>query len=179
MNTTENLRFSVLCAPLARVDRRTLSQAWYSALYHDHSQARHAPLHGAAISAPCAASSASSMPMSQAAKPASVRRAQLPEPALPRLPAIDRRARQSPLARRIERRLCRKPLPSHTAATFRVGPKGRVRLLVRAAGSEVRLIAICAAEVRGQVGAALAQARYALAARGIRLDGRVQGDATP
>ena len=64
-----------------------------------------------------------------------------------------------------------------TGATFTLeGARGserfRVRVLVRADGERVCLIALCSQALRATVAAALAQARYALASRGMTIVAR-------
>ena len=86
----------------------------------------------------------------------------------------ERRQARCALARRIERTLLR----ANTApksATFRIsGVPGRVHVMVREGARGPQLIAVCSRGARAHVAAALQQARYALAARGIALDAQLR-----
>lgn len=90
----------------------------------------------------------------------------------------ERRAPLLPLARKIALFVLR-PRRKMSGATFTIdGARGRVRVLVRADGNRLRLIALCAEPMKATVSAALAQARYALAARGANVSARVwEGEA--
>lgn len=173
MTIAEHLNFSIVSAPLAQVDRRALSQAWYSALYGDGARAAQAkpapqrgtmpdeprdlPRHEAATARPPARDVRFAVKRDAAVLPKTV--AVLPE----------RRSARSPLARRIERRFLH-PSAKPSAATFALdGAAGRVQILLKGAGPNVQLVAICAPAARAQVCAALAQARYNLASRGLAL----------
>jgi hypothetical protein len=172
MTITEQLQFSVLTTPVAALDRRALSQAWYSALYgstgarsEKHFSGPLREIAGArtACGVPAATASASlEGARSRAGSVAS--RAQI-EGTTP-----DRRAPRSALARKIERAFLR-PRAARGKASFTIeGDGGRVHVLLRSQGTRLKLIAICPPKSRSQVASALAQARYALALRGIDLD---------
>ncbi|MGZ3499448.1 MAG: hypothetical protein ACXWNK_11345 [Vulcanimicrobiaceae bacterium] len=179
MTITEHLEFSVLTAPLASVDRRTLSQAWYSALYAQAAPSSTASRPGAATPV------ANDEPQVECAEKPSHHaliisdppRMKAPGPASARtgVPVAERRAVRSPLARKIERVFLR-PQNVPRKATFAIdGARGRVRILLHQRGAHVRLVAICPAKAREHVARALAQARYALAVRGIAIEARAQG----
>ena len=178
---TQQIGYSILTAPLAAIDRRALSQAWYSAL-HLAREARAAvpeearrrltpsrgettrqPRHG--VSSPyCNVASTTASGASGTARPA-------PE-------ACERRAVRSPLARRIERTFLDPARPARRA-TFTLegmcdGRRARVHVALRSGESGMHLVAVCSPSLRTGVARALDQARYALAARGIRLTGVVQ-----
>lgn len=88
----------------------------------------------------------------------------------------ERRSARLALARKIERAFLH-PRAAMRKGTFDVeGPHGRVRVLLHSRGSQMRLVAICSPKAKAQVAAALAQARYALAARGIDLDAQLQSE---
>lgn len=171
---TQQLRAGILSAPLAAIDRRALSQAWYSALGF----ARERPSAAAARRAPSRLRPPAGETPDRAPGAAGTRviRSVLrvcPPPvagkrdAAPPAAPGERRAASSALARAIERRFARTPLrPSR--ATFGLDG-GRVHVILRSRGSDVRLIALCAPSARATVARALEQARYALAARGIAL----------
>jgi len=170
---TQQLRAGILTAPLAAIDRRTLSQAWYSALGF----ARSRPV----AVAPHRAPAISSRPQGVAGggcEPGG-RRTRTVRPALRLCPApaaqrdraaggaaAERRA-PSALARAIERRFSRTPsVPAR--ATFALDG-GRVHVILRSCGDQVRLIALCAPGACAAVARALEEARHALAARGLAL----------
>jgi hypothetical protein len=77
----------------------------------------------------------------------------------------DRRRPPSDAARRIERAVA---TAAHRRASQTVDlGGGRVQLLVRTDGPTTRIVAVCATEARPRVERALAQARFALAGRGL------------
>jgi hypothetical protein len=169
----EQLGFSVLSAPLAALDRRAISQAWYSAL---HLAGNRSP-----ASTPMASQGsglvASAVHMKQAppaehgatGSQAQVR-AQERHHVASRVDATqpDRRVLRSPLARKIETAFLRPTKPLHRA-TFTIGGESRVHISIQNSGFGMSLVAVCAPAVRGTVAKALDEARYALAARGISI----------
>lgn len=173
MTITEQLQFSVLTAPVASLDRRALSQAWYSALYGagrgnggENTSLQVRP-HTAAASQPhCHDATAGVDPRRAALAHGTGAKAHRQPEGMP----ADRRAPRSKLARKIERVL----LKPHTGAQKRSftieGKHGRVHVLLQSRGTQLKLVAICPPKARAHVSAALAQARYALALRGIDLD---------
>jgi hypothetical protein len=181
MTTTAQIGISVLSAPLAAIDRRSLSQAWYSALHLARDAAppeRVVRLRAQTQATP--AFTRSVLPGSSrrsGASPASAKEARR-APARPGA-ALERRAPRLPLARRIERALFERTI-SAACTAFGVGEgAGRVVIALHVAGDRVRLIALCSATMRPTVARALDQARFALAARGIALDTRLlEGAAT-
>lgn len=170
---TQQLRAGILSAPLAAIDRRSLSQAWYSAL--GYAGQRTAP--GTRSCRRAASGAAEKETGTGITRPetAASRRVWL-RPCTPpgakrdasaSLAAPERRASPSALGRAIARRFARASSPP-ARATFSLDG-GRVHVLLRDSGREVRLIALCAPGARVAVARALEQARYALAARGITL----------
>ena len=168
---TQELNVCVLAAPLAAIDRRELSQAWYSAL-------RCAPSDKEQAQAPAKRN-----------EPFRVRRQNLPletdVPSRKRTPerfesvaraarrsegdrsaiALTERRTRSPLARSIERTLLeRRPAPRRATLT---AEGKRVHVMVHASEGLVRLVAVCPPSIREVVARALAQARFALASRGV------------
>jgi hypothetical protein len=180
MTITEQLQYSVLTAPVAAVDRRGLSDAWYSALYGAAASAH--------VEAPAVrAAQGFTTYLKQAA------RSEVHAPAPPSHPtsapavheeratreagAVDRRSPRSALARKIERAFLR-PSKHARKASFTIdGEHGRVHVLLQPNGAQLKLIAICPRKARAQVASALAQARYALAMRGIDLDAAIREQA--
>lgn len=169
---TQELNVCVLAAPLAAIDRRALSQAWYSAL-HCASEKERSP----------AGQSGNGIIRREVNRPATVRvLREVAQREAPRAIAsrqrngkahercnscdADRRARQSSLGRRIARRFLASPAGSQRA-TFTAGGK-RVHVLVQASAGRVRLVAVCPPVLRETVARALAQARFALASRGVK-----------
>jgi hypothetical protein len=175
MTISQQLQFSVLAAPVATLDRRTLSQAWYSALYGggkcEAVQAKPRAGVRQTGTSPLSPSATSQSPRTAA----SMRRVnpQLHRGASPLDvdgTPYERRAPRSPLARKIERAFLR-PRSSARKTAFTIeGQQGRIHVLLQSRGSCLKLVAICPAHARVHVAAALAQARYALSLRGIDLD---------
>jgi hypothetical protein len=174
MTITQHLEFSVLTAPLAAVDRRGLSQAWYSALYGESAtpaqatQVKKAPAFAYARQV---ATKTSQGETAAARRPVTLK-------ATPHRKAdvsvsngtADRRAQRSPLARKIERVFLDPKARMQKASFALEAGEGRVQVLLRTQGSNVKLVALCPRKAIKQVAAALAQARYALARRGIALE---------
>lgn len=180
MTIGEHLEFSVLTAPVASLDRRGLSQAWYSALYGSASKAQTAATpqkrpasragNTAALPHPHAGNTtraaSSAVPFARARRTGNAAGGQ-----------IERRAPRSPLARKIERTFLQPRTPAQKASFSIDGSHGRVRVLLQKSGTRMKLVAICAPRAARAVAAALAQARYALATRGIALETETRGDA--
>ena len=165
---------AVVAAQLAATDRRALSQAWYSALH----LAGRAPLvttrRGASAAGRPRAGSVPAVSVARtAAADVSHRGGTAVRVGAPRTPvpeSLERRSPRTVLARGIERGLVRR-VPRRGVASFAIRTaNGRIHLLVRAGGGRTRVIAVCRAELREQVERALAQARFALAARGVRTE---------
>jgi hypothetical protein len=174
---TEQLQVSILAAPLAAIDRRALSQAWYAALQRAPRQPTTA-----------AATQRASMPARafDRVRPSVVpaRRGKRLRCAVPNAqgkPArraladvaagAQRRCRfRSELAGRIERAFfdARGAL---RRATFSLGRGNvRVHVILQTKGGKAVLLALCPPEIRDVVARALTEARLALAARGIGLE---------
>ncbi len=170
---SQQIGFSILTAPLAAIDRRSLSQAWYSAL-HLASRGVRQEEAGSSVIPPrrpavCAKTFDPSTPRS--ARVADVRI--VPQHARVDtrcLPSEERRATRSRLARRIERAFFGPDLRRAQRATFTVdGMGGRVHVALQSSATGMRLVAVCQAAARDRVARALEEARYALAARGVAL----------
>ncbi len=169
---------AVVATHVPPIDRRALSQAWFSALHVAEPPLAPRPRTprtpgerggraGRAL-APAAApvSRSGSAGISPAARSAS---AQVGREGA----AAERRAIAGPLARRIERAVERQamsaPLPRVASIAINAGD-GRVQLLVRSDGATTRIVALCAPHLRERVDRALAHARFALAAAGNRIE---------
>ncbi len=173
---TQQLGFSVLTAPIAAIDRRALSQAWYSALH----LAQQSPK---AETSPVYATVARREPRDAhvlaGRRSRAVRSA--PSPHVYRektsdrrdAVAIERRSLRSPLARKIERAFLRPNVPATRAAFTIDGTSARVHVTMQRTRSGLQLVAVCPPHARPRVARALEQARYALAERGIAVDARV------
>lgn len=172
---TDRLNISILSAPLAAIDRRSLSQAWYSALrlardVHERAQSRRQPV---AQPIPYYATRNGSAALFRASARAGVRPPTISDkhstPSSGRV-VTERRVERSRLSRDIER-IFRDPRRVAKRATFTFGNGGeRVHVILQNKGNRITLIAICSPNVRTQVARALAQARYALGGRGICVD---------
>src|SRR4029077_3628612 len=107
--------------------------------------------------------------------PGGARTAAAKEPGRPAI-ACERRLPRTQLAHKIEH-LVRQRQTERAAATFVLdGTRARVRVLVSAEGGRVRVIAICSNHIRPAVAAALAQARYAAASKGIAINAFAQSE---
>ena len=177
--TQRQLGISVLAAPLAAIDRRSLSQAWYSALHLAHSSPLPA---GSALPAPEKPAASSPLQLRRDAAPRRAVPLAPVRPGAPRRPpavagaACERRAPRSPLARGIERAMLDRSAASGRSAFAIKTGETRVVVVLHARGNRVRLVALCAPASRRAVARALEQARFALAARGIALDAHLGGD---
>ncbi len=168
---SQQIGFSILTAPLAAIDRRSLSQAWYSALH----LARPSPR--SSRGQPSSKQTICARERTQAGEtPCVARPVQRPAGAVPKEHALrgsaappERRAERSPLARRIERSFL-DPARRTDRATFTLdGSSARVHVALQTTASGIRVIAVCPAAIRAGVARALDEVRYALAVRGIAL----------
>jgi hypothetical protein len=178
---TRQLQLDVLSAPLPAIGRRVLSQAWYSALGLSAKASAGAPQdcecgrvqHEETF----AAARTGARERMRASSPLGLVRPQepKPKPAAAECATLERRGPRSPLARRIEGAFL-DPRASARRTTFAVGGKAaRVHVLLQGSGDRVRIVAFCPRNMRETVARALAQARFALASRGVSLDVPEQG----
>jgi hypothetical protein len=170
---TQQLQVSILTAPVAAIDRRALSQAWYSAL---HVVERPAPAPARAIQ-PATAPKGDARRVDARLEKKSIvaaRTTSVAVAARQKASAVvdwDRRAPRSLLARRIEQAFVRPAPATPVRTTFAIGQgPGRVHVMVQNRNGRVRLVALCLPPMRAAVARALDQARYALAARGIAVE---------
>jgi hypothetical protein len=175
---TQQLNVSILAAPLEAIDRRALSQAWYSALRfaaHHPAAALAVPSRSPGRTAPPSIQSrATAPPRGSHTQAFSVR-------ALPRKSEANgggdgrrylprRRTDREPLAARIERAFSSYGSPARRA-TFSLGRGSvRVHVILQTRGGHTALLAICPPQARAVVSRALTQARSALAARGVGIE---------
>ena len=168
---TQQTSFSILTAPLA-VDRRALSQAWYSALHLANKQQPASPSARKLPEISFHDRTTRNVVREQARERGTISDVR----ALPSrrggervVEIADRRANRSPLARKIERAFLNPRRPV-SRATFAVeGTHARVHISLQTIGNRVRVVAVCPTNARAAVADALAQVRFALAARGINV----------
>lgn len=174
---TQQLEMNALEAPLAAIDRRSLSQAWYSALRLARPQeCVVTPLGRAANeSFSLAANFSKSERKALAAQPAESRPARTRSSNAPPNAAQQGVARVAdsrviPLSQRIEHRFAQSPAPVKRA-TFSMGRgAARVFVVVQTNGNVTTLIALCRPEMRAIVSRALAAARFTLTTHGFVID---------
>ena len=174
--TSATRSVAVVATRLPTTDRRALSQAWYSALHISAAPAKMphgAKAAGGATSPLTSRTARVSAPSAQtriAERPANVR-ASVQRTAVAGA-GPERRVPVSELARRIQRALQTHVIhaPSVPVTLAIAAADGRVALFVRNDGGTTRVVAICAPPLRERVDRALAQARFALAARGSRVE---------
>jgi hypothetical protein len=172
---TEQLEVSILAAPLAAIDRRALSQAWYTALQRAP-RSRTTPATVRAPVAPALLRARDCVATASGGKTP------------PRLVGLvngkpARRAfggdgigthvrcrLRSQLGQRIERAFS-DSRGGLRRATFSLGRGNvRVHVILQTKGEKTVLLALCPPEVRTMVARALTEVRFALAARGIGLE---------
>ena len=171
MTISDHLNFSVLSAPLESIDRRTLSQAWYSALFNAQTPASTSPLprnknpFATALRRPekhaggnemrsCAKNPRAGKECAVSAEPVAI---------------VERRRQTTPLAIKMERVLRARRANVGTMAFTIKEAHARVQLLMHGTGRRLTLVALCPASAKEHVARALAHARYALSLRGVDL----------
>lgn len=174
---THELEVSIIAAPLGQMDRRVLSQAWYTALRLAPNAQVSAARSGSTQTAPLrsphyrigeapqtAGHAKELLPAVASSRP---RRA---APGCDEVPAATGRARSRALAERIERTFAVVPMCAKRA-TFSLGRgNARVHIILQTIGERPTLLALCRPEAKTVVSRALAQARLALARRGIGVE---------
>jgi hypothetical protein len=177
---TESLRVSVVAAPLAAIDPRALSQAWYSALHLARERTTQT----------AQSRSTSREPQRLGAAPAKTKVAsrephRAMQPCRARAGSAVRGVTSEPLAhrtratftRRIEFALARRSGPSACAAFVVVDGAKRALIVLQTRGATTHVVAICAPAHRQAIANALSQVRAALAARGIAFRSRIEANA--
>jgi hypothetical protein len=170
-------RVAVLATHLAQTDRRALSQAWYSALHFaGATRPLSAPRYSTtsagrlpAVTLPSrvmqSAFAASDFVPNPSARPRVASSQRAGEPSAP-----ERRSPKSALARRIERGVqAQGKRPGMGSFAVR-DERARVHVVVRTIGAATRVVAVCEPALRERVERALAQARFALAGRAVRVE---------
>ncbi|HXM06288.1 MAG TPA: hypothetical protein VN936_02430 [Candidatus Acidoferrum sp.] len=177
---TDPLRVSVLAAPLAAIDPRALSQAWYSALHLARERPTQTPQSRATSGEPQRLGAAPAKTEVASREP---HRAM--QPCRARAGSAARGVTGEPLAhraratftRRIELAPARRSGPSGRAAFVVVDGSKRALIVLQTRGATTHVVAICAPAHRQAVAFALSQVRAALAARGLAFRSRIE--ATP
>lgn len=175
---TQQLQLSILAAPLAAIDSRALSQAWYSALRLAHGAPAMAQTAGRCVTALRSRVNVSTDAPPEAGRQQAVvaLRGARNTSGEVRAPAdhVRRRTAPTPLARRIERTFAAPTPPQR--ATFSLGDgTARVHVILQTSGGRSALVALCRPELEAVVSRALAQAGRALTARGIAIEMRARG----
>jgi hypothetical protein len=177
---TDRLRVSVVAAPLAAIDPRALSQAWYSALHLARERSAQTPQSRATSREP-------QLPHAPPLKTEAASR----EPHGAMLPCRERAGSavrcvtseplvhrtRATFTRRIEFALTRRSGPPARAAFVVVDGSKRALIVLQTRGATTHVVAICAPAHRQAIALALSQARAALAARGIAFRSRIEANA--
>lgn len=175
---TQQLGFSILTAPLAAIDRRSLSQAWYSALHPTDGRSAARPMLPRSVVPLPTAAHVRAQPAAHAAswrgareRPGVVKRRSEPAP----IAISDRRNPRSLLAQRIARALVAQAKCFRRSGMTLRTPRGRVHVTLQSSDRRTRVIAVCSPALRDAVKRALDEARYALAMRGIAVQTQTRG----
>jgi len=175
---TNQLDVSILAAPLAAIDRRALSQAWYSALrlVPHASPTALSPARRRESAAVCGAArriepAATRRPSTEVLRSRVISRTPgIPSGDREGTPTMRQAGPRTRLAERIERTFS-DPRTKPKRATFSLGRgRARVHVVLQTAGGRTTLLAICRPELRAVVARALLQARIALATRGVGIE---------
>ncbi|MGA7355751.1 MAG: hypothetical protein WA431_10490 [Candidatus Cybelea sp.] len=173
---TEQLEVSILAAPLAAIDRRALSQAWYTALQHAPRSRTTPATVRAPVGAPALLRARDGVAVTSGGRAPS-RLVRLLNGKSARgtfggdgIGTHVRCRLRSQLAQRIERAFS-DSRGGLRRATFSLGRGNvRVHVILQTKGEKTVLLALCPPEVRTIVARALTEVRFALAARGIGLE---------
>ena len=175
---TEKLGFDVLTTPIAEIDRRTLSQAWFSAL-HLGSASRSAvvPLQQSRDDNHVPGRPESGVPPGiKQGTPSMMRPIGRENVAFAgniyENVSVDRRGPVSVLARKIERALLDRR--THYGTFVLDGMQGRVHLSVCSKYGRIHIVAMCSPQAKAYVACALQHVRFALARKNIAFKGEVR-----
>jgi hypothetical protein len=172
---THDLQVSIIAAPLAAIDPRALSQAWYSALHLAHANVRHLnspakPPSPSRVTLHPRPSHETSRHRSASAAQRSVR--DYRDSSDLRGAAVDAREsrgrrKATPLARAI-RNAFFSARSDVKRATFSVGSEGRrVHVVLQTKGNRLTLVVFCPPQMQDTVVRELSRARLSLRARGV------------
>ena len=172
--TTATRSVAVVATRLPDIDRRALSQAWFSALHLAQPPAAK-PIANPLPAASHNAAGRAKQAAPDAAAPAAAPTVRVHAGAAATgfgSPPVERRKPGGELACRIERAIVRHAAraPHRTAAVAIDAGYGRVHLLVRTDHTTTRIVALCSPQMRERVDRALAHARFTLAACGLQLE---------
>lgn len=180
---TQQLEVSILAAPLAAIDRRVLSQAWYSALRYARVGLDTAtPIRRARLAGPAAELRCDCVHELFRRQRSDV---------MPRFASVSTKTATGNGAQ--EAKQCNRSRALHSAvpgepatgsvppplrrATFSIGRgSGRVCIVLQTKGCRVLLVAFCKPEMHEVVASALARARRALAVHGIGVEIGIRGE---
>jgi hypothetical protein len=174
--TTATRSVAVVATRLPSIDRRSLSQAWFSALHvavQPAGRPRSSPAPGMPPQGSRAAAPRANGTGGPAGSAAGISRPAVHHTAPPSpFATAERRGQPAELTRHIERALVRhaEVRPTRCASIAIKAGDGRIRLLVRTDGATTRVVALCAPNLREHVDRALAAARFALAAAGTHVE---------
>jgi hypothetical protein len=178
---TDSLSVSVVAAPLAAIDSRALSQAWFSALHlaRERTTRNHQP--NAAL--PETEQHGATSTKTRTASSSEPRRTMLPCRAYGGAAirggtneAPGHRVR-APLAREVKFDAARRPKPPARAAFVVVDGSKRALVVIQTRGAATHVVAICSPAHRQAVAVALSEVHASLAVRGIALQSRVEANA--
>ena len=177
---TDSLSVSVVAAPLAAIDSRALSQAWFSALHlaRERTTRNHPP--NAALPETEQHGATSTKTRTASSEP---HRTMLPCRAYAGAPirggtneAPVHRVRAT-LTREVKFGAARRPKPPARAAFIVVDGSKRALVVIQTRGAATHVVAICSPAHRQAVAVALSEVRASLAVRGIALQSRVEANA--
>lgn len=172
---THDLQISIIAAPLAAIDRRALSQAWYSALHLAHSNARHVKTRAKPLPPSAVTIDPRTLRETSTLRQVCVLPRSTPTGRSVRDPFGDAVAARQARGRRDETPLARaigdaffNARSTVKRATFSMrGEGGRVHVVLQTKGNRLTLVALCPPQMHDAVARALSRARLSLRARGI------------
>ncbi|MGB8520706.1 MAG: hypothetical protein WCD38_11150 [Candidatus Tumulicola sp.] len=174
---TQQLQAGIVSAPVAQIDRRALSQAWFSALHLARAQSvQTRPPRAQVPAAPPTGRSLFLTPERAPLQRSPRGALRLLHGAAKRFDAAVSIDARSAAARSLARRIARavsSPRTLPMRSTLSLGPgEGRVHVILQNGNGRLRLIAICRPADRDVVARAVAQVRLALAMRGWELEAK-------
>jgi hypothetical protein len=165
-----NATLAVVSTAIPNADRRALSQAWYSALHlAPGSRAVALPPRRSQVATAPERTLPVQAPLQERGfhfQTAATRAERFPQFAASQ---VERRSLPAPLARSLVRAVAHHSPDRISSGIVLRTEEGRIHIIVRRDGTRVRLIALCVPAILDRVEKALAEARYALAARGFNV----------